>query len=97
MLVIGGFLIADRLNKRELRITRSHILIKDRLPQGQQENRVDKLPLGQIENILLQSRNGQGRQIIIIGKEGVIPLGPGLSKNAILWLQNFLRSAVVTA
>lgn len=94
--VVGYLWWRDRRSLRELRITRDAVTLDDPWPWDR--NAVDSLPLAEIESVRTRrARSNLGRELVIEGDRGYIVTGPGLSREALVWLERYVTAAVTTA
>jgi len=80
----------DNGARRDILITRTKMVMTDPWAEFPHKS----LKLNEIETVALQSRGGG---IMIAGDEAQTDIGAGLSKEALLWLKDYLTSAIATA
>lgn len=82
----------DKRARRDILITRKSMQVTD--PWQKWPDHQKSFELSEIETITRQSRGGG---IMIAGDKARVDIGAGLSKAALIWLRDYLTSAVATA
>ena len=85
--------LQDRLSHRQLVLDRDRLILTD--PVTTARHWRDTLPLEEIESIAIRRRSSFGDELVILGDNGRMCVGIGLSREALIWLKEFLIDVIV--
>ncbi len=85
------------VTSERLIISREQLILPDSDKKSFEGNGANTMNIADIESITIDGPDRFSNQLTIHGKNGRLSYGNGLSKTKLLWLQSYLKAAIVTA